>query len=116
MQKEKAFGKESNPNEETLCLAQKWLKSKEEFAKNEDRSRGWGRGQRGQYRGMEGRFNQLEKQCYRWGKNGHIASYCRTSWDKIVNKKEQVQDKGNDKGNPPESGHYVVAHCNLGIE
>ena len=63
-----------------------------------------------------GRFNQGEKQCYRCGKNGHTASYCRTSCDKIVNKKEQVQDKGNYKGNPPESTHYVVAHCNLGIE
>ena len=40
--------------------------------------------------------------------------------EKIVNKKGQIQDKGNDKenakGNPPESAHYVVAHCNLGIE
>ena len=39
--------------------------------------------------------------------NFRTSSYCRTSWDKIVNKKEQVQDKGN----PPES-----THCNLGIE
>ena len=53
-----------------------------------------------------------EKQCYRCGKTGHTTSYFRTSWDKIVNKKEQVQDKGN----PPKSAHYVVAHCNLGIE
>ena len=39
--REKAFGKkESKPNEETLCLAQKGHKSKEEFAKDENRSRG----------------------------------------------------------------------------
>ena len=63
-----------------------------------------------------GGFNQGEKQCYRCGKTSHTASYCRTSWDKIVNKKEQVQDKGNDKGNPLESTHYVVAHCNIGID
>ena len=63
-----------------------------------------------------GQMKAREKQCYRCGKTGHTASYCRTSWDKIVNKKEQVQDKGNDKGNPPESTHYVVAHCNLGFE
>ena len=63
-----------------------------------------------------GRFNEGEKQCYRCGKIGHTASYCRTSWDKNFNKKEQVQHKGNDKGNPPESAHYVVVDCNLGIE
>ena len=34
-----------------MCLAQKGHKSKEEFAKDENRSRGRGRGQRGQYRG-----------------------------------------------------------------
>ena len=55
-------------------------------------------------------------QCYRCGKTGHNTNYCRTSWDKIVNKKEKVQDKGDDKGNPLESAHYVVAHCNLGIK
>ena len=63
-----------------------------------------------------GRFNQGEKQCYRCGKTSHTASYCRTSLEKIVNKKEQIQDKINDKGNPHESAHYVVAHANLGIE
>ena len=111
-EREKTLRKESNPNEETLCLAQKGHKSKEEFANDENRSRGLGRGQIGQYKGRGGRFNQGEKQCYRCGRTGHTASYCRTSWEKIVNKKEQVQDKGN----PPESAHYVVAHCNLGIE
>ena len=45
--REKAFGKESKPNEETLCFAQKGHKSKEEFANDENRSRGQGRGQRG---------------------------------------------------------------------
>ena len=110
-EREKEFGKESKPNEETFCLAQKWHKSKEEFAKDENRSRGQGRGQRGQYRGRGGIFNQGEKNFYRCGKTCHFASYCRNSWDKIVNKKEQVQDKGNDQGNPSES-----AHCNLGIE
>ena len=38
------------------------------------------------------------------------------AWEKIVNKKEQIQDKGNDKGNPLESAHYIVARCTLGIE
>ena len=48
-EREKAFGKkESKPNEKTLCLAQKGHKSKEEFAKDENRSRGRGRGKRGQ--------------------------------------------------------------------
>ena len=50
--REKASEKESNPNEKTLCLAQKGHKSKEEFAKDENRSRGQGRGQR--YRGRWG--------------------------------------------------------------
>ena len=40
VEREKAFGKESKPNEETLCLAQKGHKSKDEFAKDENRSRG----------------------------------------------------------------------------
>ena len=57
-EREKAFGKESKPNEENLCLAQKGHKSKEEFAKDENRSKGQGRGQRRQYKGREGRFNQ----------------------------------------------------------
>lgn len=43
---------------------------------------------------------------------GHSASLCRTPWEKIRDKKELPPDKGN----PPESAHYVVAHCNLGIE
>ena len=42
-EREKAFEKESKPNEETLCLPQKRHKSKEEFAKDENRSRGRGR-------------------------------------------------------------------------
>ena len=51
-ERDKSFGKkECNPNEETLCLAHKGHKPKEEFANDENRSRGWGRGQRGQYRG-----------------------------------------------------------------
>ena len=58
----------------------------------------------------------IEERNNRCGKIGHTASYCRTSWEKIVNKKEKIQDKWNDKGNPPKSAHYVVAHCNLGIE
>ena len=61
-------------------------------------------------------FNQGEKQCYRCGKTGHTTSYCRTFWEKIVNKKEQIHDKGNDKGNHVESPPYLVTHCNLGIE
>ena len=60
-ERDKAFGKESNPNEETLCLAQKGHKSKEEFAKDENRSRGQGRGERGQYRGRGGRFKIKER-------------------------------------------------------
>ena len=35
----------------TLCLAQKGHKSKEEFANDENRSRGRSRGQRGKYKG-----------------------------------------------------------------
>ena len=54
-EKEKAFGKEeSKPIEETLCLAHKAHKSKQEFTKDENRSRGQGRGQRGWYIGRGG--------------------------------------------------------------
>ena len=50
-EREKAFGKkDSKPNEETLCLAQKGHKSKEGFAKYDNRSKSRARGQRGQYK------------------------------------------------------------------
>jgi hypothetical protein len=57
-------------------------------------------------------------QCYRCEKMGHTTSFCRTHWEKIHYKKEKNQDKNKqppEKGNPPESVHYVVVHCNLDI-
>ena len=43
---------------------------------------------------------------------GHSANVCRTPWEKICEKKEKPPERGN----PPESAHYVIAHCNVGIE
>jgi hypothetical protein len=71
-----------------------------------------------------GRHNQGDRSnlhCTRCKKNGsHEADDCRVPWDKIKedrhNKKE---DKGKTseptKGNPPESAHYIVSHCNIGV-
>ena len=77
--REKAFGKEeSKSNEETLCLAQKGHKSKEEFAKDENRTEVEVEDKDDSIEEGEGIFNQGEKQCYRCGKTGHTSSYCRT--------------------------------------
>ena len=43
---------------------------------------------------------------------GHSANLCRTPWEKICGKEEKPPDRGN----PLESAHYVIAHCNVGIE
>ena len=114
--RDKAFGKESNPNEETLCIAQKGHKSKEEFAKDENRNRGRGRGQRGTYRGrgedlIKERNNVIDVE-----KLVILPVIVELTRRKMLTRKSPKQDKGNDKGNHPKSSHYVVAHCNLGIE
>ena len=43
---------------------------------------------------------------------GHSANICRPAREKICEKKEKPPERGN----PPESAHYVIAHCNVGIE
>ena len=43
---------------------------------------------------------------------GHIANVCKSPWEKICEKKEKPLERGN----PLESAHYVIAHCNVGIE
>jgi hypothetical protein len=58
-------------------------------------------------------------QCHRCGNVGHTSNNSRTPWKKISEKKEKTKDKDKkppEKDNPLESAHYVVAHCNLGIE
>ena len=61
-----------------------------------------------------GIINKKERpsiQCYRCGKMGHSANLCRTPWEKICEKKEKPLERGN----PPESSHYVIARCNVGM-
>jgi hypothetical protein len=60
------------------------------------------------------RDNQSERSnlhCVCCGKNGHEAKTCRIPWEKIKDKHEQNEDKGK----APESTHFVVVHCNIGI-
>jgi hypothetical protein len=52
---------------------------------------------------------------------GHMKQDdCRVPWDKIKeDKQNKKEDKGKPseptKGNPPESSHYIVSHCNIGV-
>jgi len=43
---------------------------------------------------------------------GHSANLCGTPWEKICEKNEKPPERGN----PPESTHYVIAHFNVAIE
>jgi hypothetical protein len=47
------------------------------------------------------------------------AKTCRIPWEKIKDKQDQKEDKGKAsdlaKGKAPESIHYIVAHCNIGV-
>ena len=68
-----------------------------------------------------GRHSQGEKadlHCIHCKRNGlHDASTCKLPWDKIEQKRNQQKGKTNDidKVKAPESTHYVVAQCNIGV-
>jgi len=68
-----------------------------------------------------GRLSQGEKSdlhCIRCNRDGsHDASTCKFPSDIIKQERNQPKGKTNDKekGKAPESSHYVVAHCNIGV-
>ena len=43
--------------------------------------------------------------------DGHEAQYFQTPWEKITKRQEHKQDKGK----APESAHYIVVNCNIGV-
>ena len=53
--------------------------------------------------------------CKRNGSHG--ASTCKLPWDKTEPQRNQLKGKTNDtdKGKAPQSTHYVVAQCNIGV-
>jgi hypothetical protein len=70
------------------------------------------------------RHNQGDRSnlhCTRCKKNGsHKVDDYRVPWDKIKqDRQNKKEDKGKPteptKGNPLESSHYIVVHCNIGV-
>ena len=119
VEREKAFGKKIAPqsSEEAMCLAHK----ENNLAQDSSRGRGGRRGRGRYFRGKGGRHSQGEKSdfhCIRCKRNGsHDASSCKLPWHKIEQQRNQPKGKINDtnKGKAPESTHYVVAQCNIGV-
>lgn len=123
----KRFHLTPNSNLETLCVAQKDHKSHVETSRGDKSSRGRGRIN---YRGRGGKNNQRDIQqndrkqrnfndrpaikCYRCGKIGHTATDCKIPWEKVSERREQLNEKKYqpplDKGKSSESTHYIVAH------
>lgn len=52
-----------------------------------------------------------------YNRNGHHASTCNLSWDRIKQKGNEEKGKTPDsgKGKTPESTHYIVKHCNIRV-
>jgi len=118
-EREKDFGKKTAPqsSEEAVCLAHR----EKNLAQESSRGRGGRRGRGRIFRGRGGRHSQGEKSdlhcicCKRDG--SHDAFTCKLPWDRIKQERNQPKGKTNDKekGKAPESAHYVVAHCNVGV-
>ena len=56
--------------------------------------------------------------CIRCNRDGsHDASTCKLRCERIEQERNQPKGKTNDKekGKAPKSAHYVVAHCNIGV-
>lgn len=114
---EKAFGKKKTiqSNVEIACLAHKEKKKINDSSRGDSRRESNKRGHgRRQFRGRGGRHNQGERP-HRHGTrcniNVHEARCCWITWEKISERQEQKQDKAK----APESAHYIVAHCNIGV-
>ena len=81
----------------------------------------WSKRKRKIFQRQGDRHSQGEKadfHCIRCKINGsHDATTCKLPWDKIEQQRNQQKGKTNDigKGKAPESTHYVVAQCNIGI-
>jgi hypothetical protein len=92
---EKDFEKKTiYPTGEIACFAQK--------GKNQSHD---------SYRGEGSKSERSDLHCVHCGKNGHEAKTCRIPWEKIKEKQEQKEEKGK----ALESAHFVIAHCNIGI-
>ena len=120
-EREKAFWKKTTPqsSKEAICLAHR----EKNLAQDSSRGRGGrrGRGRGINFRGRGDRHFQGEKldlHCTRYKRDGsHDASTCKFPWDIIEQERNQPKGKTNDKekGKVLESTHYVVAHCNIGV-
>ena len=68
--------------------------------------------------GKHSQGEKLDLHCTHCKRNGsHDASTCKLPWDRIEQERNQPKGKTNDedKGKALESAHYVVAHCNIGV-
>ena len=100
-----------------MCLAQK--------QKNHTHDSSRGRGDRRRHgkknnRGKGGKHYQGGRQdlhCICSSRNGHVASTCKLSWDRIKQERNEEKGKTPDlgKGKAHESAHYIVAHYNIGV-
>jgi len=100
-----------------VCLAHR----EKNLAQDSSRGRGGRTGRGRNFRGRGGRHSQgenLDLHCIRYKRDGsHDASLGKLPWDKIEQEINQPKGKTNDKekGKAPESAHYGVAHCNIGV-
>jgi hypothetical protein len=118
---EKAFGNKSNQSTgETLCLSQKGKSEPHNYFRGEGIKRECGRKN---FRGKAGRHNQGERsnlhytRCERNGSNEE--NDYKFPWKKIKYRQNQKEDKGKTsdlvKGKTLEFTHYIVSHCNIGV-